>query len=399
MITPGRQRRKRLIGVILFTVVLFAMLFWGTNYLLRSFTHESTDDAFLEGHIISISPKVAGQVSAVYVTHNQLVKTGDPLFDIDPRDLQAVLDQKKAALASAQANQALVAATFELMRTRVETAEATRRQAEADQAAAAAASERAQADFARAEGLRQQNILSQQDYDAAKAAAVATAANLKSTQEKTLTEESHVKEARQQLEAARSAFDQAKAQIGSSTADLKAAELNLSYTKVFAPETGRIARKNVEPGSYVQTGQQLLALVPDNLWVVANFKETQLAKIQPKDPVEVEIDSVPGRVFRAHVDSVQPGSGARFSLLPPENAVGNFVKVVQRVPVKITFDEPLNTPHILGPGMSVSPSVRISDVRLSPVIIGILAALLAIAGGFLAWLLLSRKNSSVEPPQ
>ncbi len=392
---PARRRNlKRLIGTLILGLSTFAILVWGIGYLVESFTHESTDDAFLEGHIIAISPKVAGLVSAVHVTHNQEVKKGDPLFEIDPRDFETTLEQKKAALASAQANQGLVAASFELMKTRVETAEASERQAEADQAASAAAAERAQADFERAGNLVKQNILSQQEYDTARAAALSATANLKSAQEKSGTERSRVKEAKQQLEAARSAFDQAKAQVGSAAADVKTAELNFSYTRVVAPDNGRIARKNVEPGSYVQIGQQLLALVPEHFWVVANFKETQLAKIRPGQRALVEIDSVPDKAFKAHVDSIQPGSGARFSLLPPENAVGNFVKVVQRVPVKITFDEPLRAPHTLGPGMSVRPSVRISDFNLSKLFIYLIAGIVAIGVGLAAWVMLAPKAIS-----
>jgi len=391
-----KKRKKRLVAFAILLVALFGAFFWGINYLIHTLTRESTDDAFLEGHVIAISPKVAGQVSAVYVTHNQAVKKGDPLFDIDPRDLQTTLEQKKASLSSAQANEGLIAASFELMRTRVETAEASYRQAQADEAAAAAVAERAKADFERAEGLQKQKILSQQEYDTARAAALSSAAALKSAQEKTATELSRVKESRQQSVAAQSAFEQAKAQVGSAQADVKAAELNLSYTKVVAPESGHIARKNVEPASYVQVGQQLLALVPDNLWIVANFKETQLANIRPGEPAEVEIDSVPAKIFRAHVDSVQPGSGARFSLLPPENAVGNFVKVVQRVPVKLKFDEPLNATHILGPGMSVQPSVLVRNVSLSPVLNALISAVIAIAITLVAWMIFARKDSPPE---
>jgi membrane fusion protein (multidrug efflux system) len=388
---------KHWIFLVLLAAGLFAVLYWGLGYLVQSLTHESTDDAFLEAHVVSIAPKISGIVSAVHVTHNQRVKKGEPLFEIDPRDYEAALEQKKAGMASAKANESLVAASYTLMQTRVDTAEASARQAQADAAAAKATAERAEADFKRAEGLIGQQILSQQEFDAAKAVAISTAAALRSAEEKAATEQSRVKEAAQQLVAAKSAFDQAKAQLNQTGADVKTAELNLSYTHVIAPEDGVIARKNVEPGSYVQVGQQLLALVPDELWVVANFKETQLANIRPGQKTEVEIDSVPDREFPARVDSIQSGSGARFSLLPPENAVGNFVKVVQRVPVKIVFDGPLKAEHTLGPGMSVQPSIKVSDWTLAPFWRGLIAAVLAVLlTGLTAKVLMNRNKAAAS---
>jgi membrane fusion protein (multidrug efflux system) len=394
---PIRQRKsgvkRPIIGAVV-ALVSFGLFFWGIGYLVEAFTRESTDDAFLEGHVIAIAPKVSGLVSAVYVTHYQSVKKGDPLFDIDPRDYEVALEQKNTSLASAQANEELVKAGFELLRTRVDTAEASARQAQADAAAARATAERAEADFKRAQGLIQQSVISQQEFDAARAAAVSAQAALRSAEEKVVTETSRVKESRQQLEAGRSAFEQATAQVGSAQADIKAAQLNLSYTKVTAPADGLIARKNVEPGSYVQVGQQLLALVPNDLWVIANFKETQLAKIRVGQQAEIEIDSVPGRTFRGRVDSMQPGSGSRFSLLPPENAVGNFVKVVQRVPVKIRFMEPLNAGHTLGPGMSVRPAVITSGFILPAWARIVLALVLAICtAALLLWFLHKRPKT------
>ncbi len=369
--------RRRIALSVTAAVVGFIVCYWTLGYLARTFTQETTDDAFLEGHVIAIAPKVAGLVGAVHVTHYQSVKKGDLLFEIDPRDFDVTLEQKKASLASAVANQQLIASGYALMRTRVETADASKRQAEADVAASRATQERADADFERSQGLIKQNVVSQQEYDAARAAAVSAKATVLSAEEKVLTETSRVKEAHDQLEAARSAFDQAKAQVVSANVEIKAAEFNVGYTQVTAPEDGTIARKNVEPGSYVQIGQQLLALVPVHYWVIANFKETQLARIRVGQEAEVEIDSVPGRIFHGKVESMQSGSGSRFSLLPPENAVGNFVKVVQRVPVKIRFTEPLASEHPLGPGLSVRPSVITSAFKLSEVLRTVLGLVMA----------------------
>jgi membrane fusion protein (multidrug efflux system) len=276
----------------------------------------------------------------------------------------------------------------------VETAELTARQAEADAAAAKASADRAQADFERAHGLLQQQIIAQAEFDTAKAAAISSEAAYKSAREKVATETSRVKEARAQLEAAKSALDQALAQVQQAKADLQIAELNLSYTKILAPADGRVTRKNVEPGAYVQVGQPLLALVEPELWAVANFKETQLAQIRRGQPVEIEIDSVPGRHFQGRVDSIQAGSGARFSLLPPENAVGNYVKVVQRVPVKIVFNGEIRADHILGPGMSVVPSVVVSNFQL-PAWVRILAA--AALSAILVWLVMRMIAARARP--
>jgi membrane fusion protein (multidrug efflux system) len=162
-----------------------------------------------------------------------------------------------------------------------------------------------------------------------------------------------------QVAFSRSQVETSAAEVGQAQAAVRQAELNLSYTKIFAPQAGRITRKSVEPGNYVQVGQTLFSIVPDQLWVVANFKETQLRYMRPGQPATIKVDAYPDQVFKGHVDSVQAGSGAAFSLLPPENATGNYVKIVQRVPVKIVFDHPPDPTHPLGPGMSVEPEVKV----------------------------------------
>ena len=185
-------------------------------------------------------------------------------------------------------------------------------------------------------------------------------ADFKSAQETVEEDNSKVDEAQKQCDAAFAEKDMALAQFNESQTNVAAANLNLSYTRILAPCDGRVTRKAVEVGDYLEAGQQIMSLVPDEVWVVANFKESQLEKMQTNQPVSVEIDALGGEKFRAHVDSVQAGSGAAFSLLPPENATGNYVKVIQRVPVKIIFDEPLPAGHVIGPGLSVTPSVRVS---------------------------------------
>jgi membrane fusion protein (multidrug efflux system) len=168
----------------------------------------------------------------------------------------------------------------------------------------------------------------------------------------------------------------------------------LSYTKIFAPSDGRVTRKAIEPGNYVQTGQQLMSIVPPEIWVVANFKESQLKNMRTNQPVLVEIDALGGKKFRAHVDSVQAGSGAAFSLLPPENATGNYVKVVQRVPVKILFDEALPADHTIGPGLSVTPDVRVSGFEIPNWAVGLVALVLAFFAGSIFRFVLDRKTDT-----
>jgi membrane fusion protein, multidrug efflux system len=376
--TVARPGGGRLVLLIAGGAVLAAMFFFGLRHLVNAFTHESSDDAFIEASIVGVAPKVAGLVSAVHVRDNQIVKKGDPLVDIDPRDYETTLTRKQAALQVAEGSRKTTLAAFELMTVRVATAQAAAKQAQAQAAASQATAERAEADFKRAEALLKQGILSQQEYDQARATAIAARANADADRENAASSESKVTEARAQLNAVVAALDMVAAQINQARADATSGELDLSYTRILAPVDGKVTRKAVQPGEYVQVGQWLLALVPTDVWVIANFKETQLTHMRPGQPVEIHVDAYPDQKFAGHVDSIQAGSGARFSLLPPENAVGNYVKVVQRVPVKILFETPPDTGRALGPGMSVVPSVRISSFTVSPVLLWAGALVLAV---------------------
>ena len=376
---------------ILAGVILALAFFWGFRLLARSWTHESTDDAFTEGHIIYLAPKVAGQVGAVHVKENQAVTNGEVLVEIDPRDYKVKLAQKQAAVKAASANRATVLASFELVKARVTTAEAAAKQSESEATASQATSEKTEADLKRISELRQRNVVAPQEFDAAKSAAAAGVANLAAARDKAASDLSKVAEARAQLAAAKTLLDQSSAQVHQAELDVEAAELDVSYTKIIAPEDGRVARKSVEPGAYVQIGQTLLALVPSHIWVVANFKETQLKNVRPGLAATLKIDAL-DRTFRGHVDSIHPGSGARFSLIPPENAVGNYVKVVQRVPVKIVFDHLPAVQQVLGPALSVVPSVTIREWHIPVVVMPLVALLLAAALTFLGWRLLGRRR-------
>jgi membrane fusion protein (multidrug efflux system) len=384
---------KRPPAIIVGVLIIAAILIWGLGMFAHSLSHESTDDAFLAGDIVSMSPKVSGQVTQVFVLDNQLVKAGDPLVQIDPRDFDTALAQKKAALTAADANTNVIEASFQMLGVQVNTAEATARQSEAQAAADQATANKANADLKRAEDLIARNVISPTEYDAAKARAEATADTAKASQAKAASDRSKIDEAKAELDAGRAALDRALAQANQAEVDVSLADLSLSYTRIVAPVDGRITHKAVQPGDYIQVSQHLLAIVPNNIWVVGNFKETQLKKIRVGQPVEISVDSVARRTFAGHVDSIQAGSGAAFSLLPPENAVGNFVKVVQRVPVKMVFDHPAELSeagHVLGPGMSAEPSVQVGKSAPEAIVVTV-AILLAALIGFFWWRAANKK--------
>jgi len=418
--TAGPARNHRTRNLLIGVAVIGAAV--GLAYYMHRKGFESTDDAFIDGGIVQISPRVPGQVLRVLVTDNQRVNKGDLLVELDPRDYETAVAQARAALSNAlarnfgakagleltntvtdaalvQASAGLKAAQaqVDVLRASVQQAEAAvgaaeagLQQAEARRTAAEAEAQRAAADAERYRALYKKDEISKQLLDRAETEARATAANLDAAkqmvaaaraqlvqaraarasaeaslrQAETLVRqaEGRLKEAQsrpEQIRIRRADFEGAGAEIERARAALQQAELNLSYTKIYAPESGYVTKKAVEPGNIVGAGQALMALVSDRLWVVANYKEVQLQRMRPGQPVSIKIDAYPQRRFRGKVDSIQSGSGARFSLLPPENATGNYVKVVQRVPVKIVFDEPLPSELKIGPGMSVVPEVKV----------------------------------------
>jgi membrane fusion protein, multidrug efflux system len=373
---------------------LAVLLYFGLHYLNFALTHETTDDAFIAAHVVSVAPRVAGQVAAVHVLDNQMVRSNEPLVEIDPANYSTTVSQKQSSTDAAEANYKSFLAALDLMTVKVATAEATADQSKADADAAQATDIRAQADFQRSQELRKQDTISAQEFDAAQAAIKEADANLAAARQKVVADASKINEAKAQLEATKAAVAMALAQFRQAQANVQAAQLDLSYTKIFAPCDGRVTRKMVEPGDYIQVGQMLMAIAPVDVWVVANFKESQLKKMKAGQPALVTIDALGGRGFRAHVDSIQAGSGAAFSLLPPENATGNYVKVVQRVPVKIIFDESLPADHTIGPGLSVTPGVRVSPLSLPSWAIGLLALILAGAGAIGFQSILNRKPTA-----
>jgi membrane fusion protein (multidrug efflux system) len=378
----GKRFKRTIFGICL--VFLAAAI--GLYLYAQSASYESTDDAFIAAHTIEVAPKIAGRIDSVLVRDNQLVKKGDLLVQIDPRDYDAQLMQKEAALESVKSEAASAQAAVEQQIANVRSLQATVEQDKADQQASQAQADQTSDDLRREQDLYKTHVVSIQDLIHSQVADRAAQANLDSAKKKVLAGEAQQAEGEAQVRTYQALLEYVLAQEKENGANLESAKLNDSYTKVFAPETGLVTRKSVEPGEYVQVGQSLMALVPSEIYVTANYKENQVRLMRPGQPVEIEVDALGGRKFEGHIDSIQKGSGAAFSLLPPENATGNYVKVVQRIPVKILFDQPPDVGLPLGPGESVVPTVKVQDFHYSPLQLMIVSALVAVSIlGILWW--------------
>ena len=341
---PWSTTKKVIVFGSLGAVVLVAA-FVATLWYLHSRHFEKTDDAFIDAHVEMVAPQIAGRVIEVAVDDNTVVEPGRPLLKIDPRDYQAALDQAEGSLAEAKGKLAEANAQRDVASANVE-------QANADVEQARANLDNANAQLRRYEGLSRE-AQSPQRLDDLKTTARSAAAQLVAQQKRAVSQAAQITLAESEIVAA-------DATIRSAQARVTQAQLNLSYTTVVATTGGRVTNRNVQVGDYVQPGQQLLILVPKQVWVTANFKETQLNDMRAGQPVSIHVDAFPDVEFGGHVDSMQAGASAVFSLLPPQNATGNYVKVVQRVPVKIVFDDMQDDAYRrLGPGMSVAPSVRV----------------------------------------
>jgi membrane fusion protein (multidrug efflux system) len=328
----GSNGKKKKIAVIILAIIVVVgavILFF---YLDYKSTHISTDDAYVDGRIYPVAPRISGTIMVVYVDHNQVVKKGDLLLEIDPSDNDAKLneavssaDVEKAKLGESEARKKAAAAQLELK-------EANMRQALID--------------IKRAETLYEKGAISRERYDRTKTGYDVAAAEIKA--------------AREQVHQAESGIISQASLIREKKAKQRTEELNMGYTKIYAPADGLVTKKNVESGNRVQAGQPLMAIVAlDDIWVTANYKETQLEKIRPGQTVKIEVDTFSGETFYGKVDSITAGTGAAFSLFPPENATGNYVKIVQRIPIKILLDKKAGASHVLRVGMSVVPTVII----------------------------------------
>lgn len=402
--TPPTPKRRVwwLGGVLLLVAAIGGYFYWS-----YSSVRESTDDAQVDGRLYPVSPRVGGTVVKVLVSDNQVVEAGTVLVEIDPKDYEVAVDLAKAELAESQAT--LQASTVEVPVVRASStsqlsvSQANIREANAAVAAAEkqvdaatarfrsasaavrqqqAITDRAAKDLERMKPLIAKEEISQQAYDAVVSSAAASRAQLDAVQAQVHEAEEGIRVAQSQLaqqrarlaraeadaEAAQTAPQQVAAsrarassslaKVEQKKAELEQARLNAGYTVIRAATNGVVSQKSVVVGQVVQPGQPLMALVPlDDIWITANYKENQLSSMRPGQPVEIDVDAYPDRTYKGHVDSIAAATGSRFSLLPPENATGNFVKVVQRVPVKIVLDKGENQDHLLRPGMSVVPTV------------------------------------------
>ncbi|MDE3104832.1 MAG: HlyD family secretion protein [Acidobacteriota bacterium] len=386
------NRKSIVLGVIVVIALLAGLFYW------RSTFTEDTDDAQVDGNLYQVSARVAGQVTKVYVNDNQTVHAGDLLAEIDPRDYQVALEQAQAVLAQAQAAYEQAEVNVPLTAVNVHTNISTSQsdvqgssagvvqaqkqlltaEARVDEAKANAV--KAQADVDRYTPLVQKDVISKQQFDAAVAQAAAAKANVVAAESQVLAAQEAVRQAQQRssqardqaLQASKNASGQVRAQQAAAQAALAnvkqaqarvdQAQLNVSYTRITAPVDGIVNKKSVEVGTNLGVGQDLLTIVPlTNLWVTANFKETQIEHMKPGAEVTIKVDALGGRKFSGKVTQVGGATGSRLSLFPPENATGNYVKVVQRIPVRIDFtdlkDE--DSDLVLRPGYSVTPIVKV----------------------------------------
>lgn len=338
--TPEPEEKRRSpIPLIILAIILLTGGFFGWRAWSFAQNHETTDNAQIEGDIYPVLPRVSGQVTEVLVKENQRVKRGDTLIKIDPRDLLVRVAAARTALFAAQAS-------VEAARAGVGSAQAQVGTAQSNVGVSAALREKLERDLKRNDYLLKEEVITRAEYDAAQA-------NLRSTTAQRATAEHQVSAARATVSTAQQQVAVAQAMVKQRQADLDNALLQLSYTALVAPGDGFISKKNVEPGQFVQPGQNLLAIVGEGaVWVTANFKETQMTDMKVGQPVEVDVDAYPNVKFPGHVESISAATGARFALLPPDNASGNFVKVVQRIPVRVALDQH-DPQHPLRAGMSV----------------------------------------------
>lgn len=302
--------------VIVPTITGLILLIFGFIVSINSMYYKSTDDAFVEGHIVTVAPRVSGPIEKLYIEDNKEVKKGDLLLEIDPKDYETKLKQSKAKLEEAKA--ALINANNQVEKTFSQL-------------------DFAKNDYTRYSQMYSKGISSTQDYDEAKTKLTTAQAENKSAVAK---------------------YKELKASIKKLEAEVEENELNLSYTKIYASQDGKITHRTVEQGNYVQIAQPLFAIAQDDVWIVANFKETQVANMKKGQSVKIKIDAFGRKKFNGKVDSIQMASGAKASLFPPENAVGSYVKIVQRIPVKIIFTDDISEMNII-PGMSVVPTVKV----------------------------------------
>lgn len=358
--TGGRKKNNRVFLIILI-VMLIGGGWFGISTYRTSLHHVKTDDAQISGDILPVIPRISGYLERILVNDNQYVHKGDTLFVIDIRDLRIKVDEAEAALATAEANVGASHANFEAVYAGIATSQAGVSTIDAQIDAARIKLQRAQQDYVRYANLIEDHSITEQQYEEMKAARDLAQQQLTILQQQKGQAGSQTKAVANQSVATRQTIAVAEANVKQREVDLENAKLNLSYAYVLAPDDGQVSTVNIQPGQMVQAGQQVFNLVhTKRIWVVANYKETQIGKMVTGQTAIINVDAFPRHDFQAEVSSFSPATGARFSLLPPDNATGNFVKTVQRVPIKITFKDVSDSLlERLRPGMNVTVDVHI----------------------------------------
>ncbi|MEZ2131797.1 MULTISPECIES: HlyD family secretion protein [unclassified Sinorhizobium] len=341
---PARRRGRSLLMGAATIALIAAGAYYGHQYWTVGRFFVSTDDAYVQADNSTIAPKISGYIAEVLVGDNESVKAGQPLARIDDRDFRAALDQARADVSAAEATVAAKQASLDIQQSTIAAARAT---VDVD---------RANETFAEQNNKRYSNLATN-GYAPVQTAQLA-ASQIAAAQATVIRDGAALDAAVKQVDLLKAELSQAKATLAHDQAVQRQAELNLSYTTIMAPVDGIVGNRTLRVGQYVQAGTQLMSIVPTTAaYIVANYKETQLTDVHAGQPVDIEVDTFPGRVYHGHVDSLAPASGQEFALLPPDNATGNFTKVVQRIPVKITLDGDAAATGDLRPGMSVQPSI------------------------------------------
>jgi len=357
-----RKKRGPLFQLVVALLIIVGVV-WVANFIHRAIVFEETDDAYIDGHVHQISSRVAGSVTDVLVRENQPVKAGQVLVRIDPLEFEIALQEANAALAQQQAGVQQAQAALVQAQAQYSQAQAQASSADAQVQQIAAQSDLAKVNFGRDQRLFQTDVraISKADVDSTQSTAQATEAALAGAKADANGARSRVAAGEAAVASAQAAVASAETRVDAEQAAVRDAERQLSYVDIKAPSDGRIGNKNVEVGNRVQVGQALFADVDNDCWVTANFKETQLKEMRAGQPVDITVDAIGSQVFHGRIDSIAPASGAQFALLPPDNATGNFTKVVQRVPVKITLDPDSmrDFKERLRPGLSTVVSVRV----------------------------------------
>jgi membrane fusion protein (multidrug efflux system) len=356
------HRKRKVVAFIIFPFIIMIGAAAVYFYLQYKKTHISTDDAYVEGRIHTVASKIFGTVKALPIQDNQLVKAGDVLLEIDPKDYQLKVKEARAGLESERAKLTQILNSVDTVNKQlaqiIASLEASRSNLKLQEANLLLA----ELEFKRSEALFQRAVIPKQQYDQAKTAYEVSKAQVTAAADGVKGLEASVETQKAFIRQTESGIPPQQAVIKQNETTVRAAELNLSYSKIYAPVDGHITNRSVEVGNQIQPAQPLMAVVPltrGEIWITANFKETDLTHVRPGQNVKIKVDTYPGKEFNGKVSSIMAGTGAVFSLFPPENATGNFVKVVQRIPVKIVLDGAENSDQLLRIGMSVVPTILV----------------------------------------